>query len=168
MKTVGFFVDISGILSYHSHMIENCKMKKDSQMACALGTIDELIAVISFSKSSSIKWEDYKTLCVVEENLMDISEAIFRRNIYVIADNFVDFLKEGITELENSKICGWVIFNGEIATRLNVARTICRRAEREAIKLNNECPETVSPVSLEYLNKLSTLLFLMAYKYMEK
>jgi cob(I)alamin adenosyltransferase len=46
------------------------------------------------------------------------------------------------------------------AARLHVARTVCRRAEREAIAAS-EAVE-VSPLALVYLNRLSDLLFILA------
>jgi cob(I)alamin adenosyltransferase len=49
---------------------------------------------------------------------------------------------------------------GEAAARLHVARTVCRRAEREAVALAEA--EDASPVALAYLNRLSDLLFILA------
>jgi cob(I)alamin adenosyltransferase len=43
---------------------------------------------------------------------------------------------------------------------LHVARTVCRRAERRAVALHREAP--LPDASLEFLNRLSDLLFVMA------
>jgi cob(I)alamin adenosyltransferase len=48
----------------------------------------------------------------------------------------------------------------ETAARLHVARTTCRRAEREAIAASHA--HDVSPLVLAYLNRLSDLLFILA------
>jgi len=48
----------------------------------------------------------------------------------------------------------------EAAARLHVARTICRRAERDAIVANEE--SGVNPLVLVYLNRLSDFLFIAA------
>ncbi len=48
----------------------------------------------------------------------------------------------------------------EAAARLHVARTTCRRAEREAIAANEE--HGVNPLVLAYLNRLSDFLFIAA------
>ena len=48
----------------------------------------------------------------------------------------------------------------EAAARLHLARTICRRAEREALAAAEQLD--VSPLALVYLNRLSDLLFILA------
>ena len=45
---------------------------------------------------------------------------------------------------------------------LHLARTVCRRAERVAVRLACEPDEPVSAEALKYLNRLSDLLFVMA------
>ena len=48
----------------------------------------------------------------------------------------------------------------EAAARLHVARTVCRRAERDALIADRE--HSVNPLALRYLNRLSDLLFILA------
>ncbi|MBU6373375.1 MAG: cob(I)yrinic acid a,c-diamide adenosyltransferase [Alphaproteobacteria bacterium] len=45
------------------------------------------------------------------------------------------------------------------AAHLHVARTICRRAERRTAELSAAPGEKVAPAALQYLNRLSDLLF---------
>ena len=47
------------------------------------------------------------------------------------------------------------------AAALHLARTVCRRAERVAVRLACEPGEAVSAEALKYLNRLSDLLFVM-------
>jgi cob(I)alamin adenosyltransferase len=49
---------------------------------------------------------------------------------------------------------------GEAASRCHVARTVVRRAEREAVTLAHQ--DTVRPQAIRYLNRLSDLLFVLA------
>lgn len=44
-----------------------------------------------------------------------------------------------------------------LATHLHVARTVCRRAERDAVRLAEA--DAVNPEAIKYLNRLSDLLF---------
>ncbi len=48
----------------------------------------------------------------------------------------------------------------EAAARLHVARTVCRRAERDALVAAGA--HSVNPLALVYLNRLSDLLFILA------
>jgi cob(I)alamin adenosyltransferase len=49
---------------------------------------------------------------------------------------------------------------GEAAARLHLARTVCRRAEREVVHLASLSP--VEPILIRWLNRLSDLLFVQA------
>jgi cob(I)alamin adenosyltransferase len=46
------------------------------------------------------------------------------------------------------------------SAKLDIARTVCRRAERRLVALSRE--ETVSPLLRRYMNRLSDLLFMLA------
>ena len=48
----------------------------------------------------------------------------------------------------------------EAASRLHVARAVCRRAEREVLEAGRARP--VNPLAAVYLNRLSDLLFVLA------
>ena len=48
----------------------------------------------------------------------------------------------------------------EAAARLHVARSVCRRAEREALAASGQVE--INPLALVYLNRLSDLLFILA------
>ena len=48
----------------------------------------------------------------------------------------------------------------EAAARLHVARTVCRRAERETLVASGS--HSLNPLALVYLNRLSDLLFIVA------
>jgi cob(I)alamin adenosyltransferase len=49
-----------------------------------------------------------------------------------------------------------------LASHLHLARTVCRRAERDAVRLARIEGETVNPEAVKYLNRLSDLLFVAA------
>ena len=67
-----------------------------------------------------------------------------------------DRFNEGLSELKSFVLPA----GNETAARLHVARTICRRAEREAIAASEA--HDVSLLALVYLNRLSDLLFILA------
>lgn len=49
-----------------------------------------------------------------------------------------------------------------LAAHLHLCRTVCRRAEREAVRLAAADGERVNPEAVKYLNRLSDLLFVAA------
>lgn len=75
----------------------------------------------------------------------------------------VDWLEE-LCDLVNERLPSlrsFVLQGGtEVAARLHVARTVCRRAERRAVALAAEAP--VNPIALACLNRLSDLFFILA------
>ena len=80
-----------------------------------------------------------------------------------VTDDQVAWL-EGVCDTVNNRLeplRSFVLPGGtEVASRLHLARTICRRAERLAVALSQETP--VNPAALAYVNRLSDLLFILA------
>ena len=71
-------------------------------------------------------------------------------------ERLCDEFNEELPELKSFVLPGGT----EAAARLHVARTICRRAERETIAANEE--HGINPLALAYLNRLSDFLFIAA------
>lgn len=72
------------------------------------------------------------------------------------AEDQIDAVCQPLPELENFVLPG----GSDLAARLHLARSVCRRAERLAVKLARQ--ETINTHALIYLNRLSDLLFAMA------
>ena len=70
----------------------------------------------------------------------------------------IDLLNDGLAPLTSFVLPA----GAAAAAALHLARTVCRRAERVAVRLACEPGETVSAEALKYLNRLSDLLFVMA------
>lgn len=49
-----------------------------------------------------------------------------------------------------------------LVSQLHVARSICRRAERQAVRLKNANPNAISTPALQFINRLSDFLFVAA------
>ena len=71
-------------------------------------------------------------------------------------ERLCDRFNESLPELLSFVLPG----GSEAAARLHVARTVCRRAERDALAAHRE--RGVNPVALRYLNRLSDLLFIVS------
>ena len=68
----------------------------------------------------------------------------------------LDELNSGLAPLKEFILPG----GSPAAASCHQARTVCRRAERRVYSLSRN--EAVNPVTLQYLNRLSDLLFVMA------
>ncbi|WP_201536288.1 cob(I)yrinic acid a,c-diamide adenosyltransferase [Psychrobacter ciconiae] len=49
-----------------------------------------------------------------------------------------------------------------LVSQLHVARSVCRRAERQAVRLKNSTPDAISNSALQFINRLSDFLFVAA------
>ncbi|HET9287554.1 MAG TPA: cob(I)yrinic acid a,c-diamide adenosyltransferase, partial [Gaiella sp.] len=133
----------------------------------AFGTVDELNATLGVVLAGDLPSEIRPVLERVQNELFDLgadlSVPAHVEGRLRVAQPMVDRLEEDcdrfnadLTELRSFVLPGGT----EAASRLHVARTICRRAEREALRAANQ-HELGSLVGV-YLNRLSDLLFILS------
>jgi cob(I)alamin adenosyltransferase len=140
--------------------------KLDARIA-AYGTVDELNAAIGVVLAAKCPAEMQKVLERIQNELFDLgadlSVPMEREGRLRATQEQVDML-EGDCDRFNAdlpELKSFVLPAGvEAAARLHVARTVCRRAEREALVASGVY--SVNPVALIYLNRLSDLLFILA------
>ena len=70
----------------------------------------------------------------------------------------IDLLNKELNPLKSFILPGGT----KIAAYLHVARTIARRCEREMIELNQTEGESISDEAIQYINRLSDFLFVIA------
>lgn len=142
---------------------------KDDLRVDAYGTLDELDANIGVAKH-------YIQEPLIRSQLVDLQNLLFRvmgelaskSKEYVIPICESDVLN--ITETSRSyeakmDLKGFVVPGSTKASaRLDVCRTLARRAERRVIALSHS--EEVSPTILEFCNRLSDFFFILA-RYVE-
>jgi cob(I)alamin adenosyltransferase len=141
--------------------------KGDSRVG-AFGTVDELNAQLGLVLTASDLPQAFRPwLQTIQNALFDVGADLSVP--FEIADRLritqpgIDQLEQLCDELNESlpPLRSFVLPGGtEAAARLHVARTVCRRAERDALTADRE--HGINPLVLVYLNRLSDLLFIAA------
>ena len=146
------------------------KVGKDSPRIEAYGTVDELNSVIGASIAAGLD-ETLATglasiqndlfhlgsdLCIREEDKKKLPVPSIEARHVEALEKLIDRLSSEVGPLENFILPG----GSPGAAWLHVARTVCRRAERQVVTLSKQ--EPVGPQVVKYLNRLSDALFVMA------
>jgi len=142
---------------------DGTRVAKDSARVAAYGTVDEANSTIGLLLASSLPEDIRELLTTVQHQLFDLGGELCIPGHAAISDDDVAGLEreldrhnEPLPPLKDFILPG----GGEPAARCHLARTIVRRAEREAVTLARH--EAVRPEAIRYLNRLSDLLFVLA------
>ncbi len=128
-----------------------------------LGNIDELNSVIGIILSENIPAEESEWLKKIQHDLFDIGGELSIPNFTKLGILKVEFLESNIDNMnkELSPLKEFILPGGsKVSSYTHLARTICRRVERNLFKLNQT--EKVNEFSLKYINRLSDFLFVFA------
>ena len=151
------------------------RVSKDHPRVEAYGTVDELNACIGLAAAACDRDDDLhaRFLAIFRElqsRLFDIGADLatpegdkHESKVLRIGDEQVAEVERWIDEMDagNSAMKHFILPGGtELAARLHLARTVCRRAERVMIALGHS--EPVSDGAAIYVNRASDLLFAMA------
>ena len=146
------------------------RVSKDSARVRAYGTVDELNSSLGVALALGLSLQLQRELPTIQNELFDLgsdlcwpSDDARRDRIPTVQPRHVENLERIIDELNAAvgPLTNFILPGGAPgAAQLHVARTICRRAERETITLSHD--EPIGDLVLAYLNRLSDALFVMA------
>lgn len=146
------------------------RVGKDALRVEAYGAVDELNASLGVASAAS-RQADVRNL------VEDLQATLFSLGSYLATPEASHRAKAGIPEPSDSDVEGlekqidaleaelpplarFILPGGSApAAAFQLARTICRRAERRAVALHRD--EPLSEALLRYLNRLSDLLFVL-------
>ena len=156
------------------------RVSKAAARVESYGTLDELNAFIGLAKAEISDEKVLNQLQKIQFDLFTVgSEAATPTDKLILANgkNRLDLMisEEEILELEHwmddldAELEPLQFFilpsGGKAAASIHVCRTVCRRAERAMVHLNET--EEVRPELIKYLNRLSDYLFILA-RYISK
>ncbi|HEV2072282.1 MAG TPA: cob(I)yrinic acid a,c-diamide adenosyltransferase [Thermomicrobiales bacterium] len=145
------------------------RVSKDDPRIELMGSLDEATSSIGFGRSI-VTWQNANDLLIsTQRDLYQImAELAFidttRPDSLRFATQRVDWLEATIaTVQEMVELPREFVVTGETTAgaALDVARTVVRRAERHAVALSKK-GVVGNPEIIRYLNRLSTLLFILA------
>jgi len=132
------------------------------------GTIDELNAWVGVIRDQEVNKTRDQELIEIQDRLFTIGSILAvepgnsKVKVPALSVNDVIFLEKRIdvmeTTLQPMKV--FVLPGGHPSVSFcHVTRTVCRRAERLVIALNQQ--EAVEPLVMQYMNRLSDYLFVL-------
>jgi len=143
---------------------DGSRVAKDGPRVDAYGCVDEANSAIGVVLAvPAIPGDIAELLTRIQHELFDLGgelcipghRAIDASQVLAL-EQALDAFNEGLPPLKEFILPG----GGPAAAACHLARAICRRAERRAWTLARV--ETVAPEPLQYLNRLSDLLFVLA------
>lgn len=147
------------------------RVSKASVRVDAYGGVDELNGSLGFARSICDNADIGELTRSIQQELFKIGSALATppdspKPSVSIGAELVDRLTTEVHRLEaiEGMPSDWSLSGDHTsAAAFNVARTVCRRAERGVVRLA-ESGEQLQPTILAYLNRLSDLLWLIARK----
>lgn len=155
-------------------LFSGLRVSKDHPRIEAYGTVDEFNACLGMAITTS---KGDPSIDIISHKLSSIQCRLFEigadlatpmgsvheSKIVRINDEHVGEIESWIDEIDSKNVelrCFIMPVGCELASRLHLARTICRRAERLMVSLSHS--EPVSDAMMRYMNRVSDLLFAMA------
>ncbi|MFK7788455.1 MAG: cob(I)yrinic acid a,c-diamide adenosyltransferase [Phycisphaeraceae bacterium] len=149
-------------------LIGGARVSKNHLRVAAYGAVDELNATIGLALADCDIDAINQGLITVQCRLFDLgadlatpsskktpSSRLNNDHINELEAQ-IDAASDRLEPLRNFILPGGTV----LAARLHIARTVCRRAEREVVALAEH--ESLDPLATIYLNRLADLLFALA------
>ena len=150
-------------------LIGGARVTKADLRVEAYGTIDELTAALGFARAICADEEVRELTKTIQRELFAVSGAVanpasVQKEPPYVTDAMVEALTAHVTRLEATEgiLADWSLPGDHApAAAYDVARTICRRAERAVVRLE-ETGADIPIQAIAYLNRLSDLLWLFS------
>jgi len=149
-------------------LVGGVRVSKSSLRVETYGTVDELNSFLGFARSISEHQEIKQLILSIQKDLFVLGAELatpgeLSAGQTQVTQEMVDRLTNEVHRIEavDGILADWSV-PGEhtVSAALDMARTVCRRAERYAVRLA-ESGEKVRSVAIIYLNRLSDLVWLL-------
>ena len=141
---------------------DGTRVAKDSLRVVAMGDVDELNSVLGLLLTEPVSAKIRDCLTGIQHDLFNMGGEICMPGYDLIKPEQVTALETILDEWNDTlpALKEFILPGGSrAAAYCHLARTICRRAERQLHTLNSH--EKITEISLQYINRLSDLLFVL-------
>ncbi|SOD97254.1 cob(I)yrinic acid a,c-diamide adenosyltransferase [Spirosoma fluviale] len=155
-------------------LIGGRRVSKSDLRIDTYGTVDELNSWIGLVRDQPVNNGRKDLLKEIQDRLFTIGSELatdpeknLKRPMPAITPEDVTLLEQGMDTMdaELPELRAFVLPGGhESVSFCHLARTVCRRAERLIISLNDETNGAVDELVLQYVNRLSDYLFVLSRK----
>lgn len=142
---------------------DGSRVAKDSARIAAIGAIDELNSTLGVLLAEPVPDAVRSHLLDVQHDLFDLGGELSIPGYAAVGDEHVTRLEAAVEHFNQPlpPLKEFILPGGTRPAALaHVARTVCRRAERDLVHLAQT--DVVSAPARKYLNRLSDLLFVLA------
>ena len=139
------------------------RVDKDSLRITAIGSIDELNSLLGQVICEDIDQQSHNILIEIQHRLFDMGGELSMPGQQLMQQESISWLEQQLDSMNAGlePLKDFILPGGSRAAAVcHVARSVCRRAERDVVSLSAK--EEVSSAITGYLNRLSDLLFVMA------
>ena len=154
-------------------MADGSRVSKADNLFSVMGDIDELNSHIGLIRAQLAqtttevtKEADFaQALVIIQHLLFNIGGELTMPEYEGVSAAHIDWLEQQIDAMNTTlpPLKDFILPTGSVlVSQLHVARTVCRRAERQAVILQQQRPEAIRPTAVSFINRLSDWLFVAA------
>lgn len=139
-------------------------LPKSDVRICALGSLDELNAALGLLRAALAGNDQVPRIKSIQRDILSIGGELATGQPQLPAESMdeVDHERVLINELLPPLREFILPGDNEPSARAHWARAVCRRAERDLVRMQEVHPEGVFSHGIPYLNRLSGFLFALA------
>lgn len=162
-------------------MADGSRVSKADALFSVMGDVDELNSQIGLVRAhltqthaaqmlperfNTLTDSDFsEVLVIIQHLLFNIGGELAMPEFEGVTAKHIEWLEQQIDAMNTTlpPLKEFILPTGSIlVSQLHMARTVCRRAERQAVMLKKEQPAAIRPSAISFINRLSDWLFVAA------